>query len=325
MTELVTSFAASPQLNLFAARQQGFGVSGVFSEPERPTAESNALESVLAAADKSEDKPYAAESAPRDAASGGNSGPSRPRIEIKQFDVGLSPSEVVGTQDVLQRFDANGDGRVDLVESDRAALARQKVFTFAGLAAAPVSVDVQSHAELTVEEAPKLARETGAAIAALPTFDEKGLPKKFSDSLLQDPAAKKYFADAALAEGVPAGVADAPKKYYGQGAEVVAGAVAGSAANGSHPVPVKYADRAPVREQAVREDGTGEVKYYDRVPQAEAGENGGDAATGGEKYSEKAQEIAVALHGRSGPAVAAYAQALGEAPVETPVLTVVTA
>lgn len=309
MTEVVTSFAASPQLNLTASRLQGFGVSAVV---QQPTAESNALQSALAASDKAEDKSFASELPGRNSSSANSSsGPSRPRIEIKQFDVGLSAAEVVGTQDVLQRFDANGDGRVDLLESDKAALVRQKVFTFAGLAAAPAKLAVeQPPVALTEAEAPALARETGAAIAALPSFDEAGLPKKFSASLVQDPGAKKFFAETAAAEGTPSGVADAPKKYYGQGAEVVAGTVA-NGNNGA--APVKYADRAPVREQAVSEDGTGEVKYYDRVPQADSSENGGDTASR-EKYSDKAQEIA-----------AAYAAFQGDAPVEAPVVTVVTA
>ncbi|MGE4061955.1 MAG: hypothetical protein AB7E79_01175 [Rhodospirillaceae bacterium] len=309
MTEVVTTYAASPQLNLLAQRQQGFGVSTPSMQAEAPTADINALQSVLAAADKSENNSFAAELPARDASANNNgSGPSRPRVEIKQFDVGLSPSEVVGTQDVLQRFDANGDGRVDTLEADKAALVRQKVFTFAGLAAAPAPVSgEQSRVDLTEAEAPALARETGLAIAALAGESEPGVPKKFSASLVQDPTAKKYFAEAA--EGAPSGTADAPKKYYGQGAEVV---VAGQANNGANP-PVKYADRAPVREQTVSEDGTGEVKYYDRVPQAEAGDTGGDPAAR-EKYSEKAQEIA-----------AAYAALNGDAAPQAPVAATVTA
>src|SRR5687767_6869658 len=98
MTEVVTSLAASSQLNLSAQRLQGFGVSTVVQQPEAPTAEANALQSVLAAADKSEDKSFAAELPARDPSAGSNgSGPSRPRVEIKQFDVGLSAAEVVGT------------------------------------------------------------------------------------------------------------------------------------------------------------------------------------------------------------------------------------
>jgi len=310
MTEVVTSFAASQQLNLLARGQQGFGVYAPVVQPAAPTAESNALQSALAASDKSENKSFAGELPQRDpstnASAGAGTGPSRPRIEIKQFDVGLSPSVVVGTQDVLQRFDANGDGRVDTIEADKAALVRQKVFTFAGLAAAPTAATPeQAGIPITVDNAPQIARETGEAIAALKKFDDAGLPKKYSDSLIQDPAAKKYFAEAAALEGTPSGAADAPKKYYGQGAEVVAG----PATNGAT-APVKYSDRAPVREQTVREDGTGEVKYYDRVPQSESGDRGG-SATGGEKYSEKAQEIA-----------AAYAVTQGEVPVEAPVATV---
>jgi hypothetical protein len=307
MTEMVTSYAASPQLNLLAQRQQAFGFSTLSPQPDAPTAQANALQSALAAADKSDDKSFAADVPARDPSPGNNgSGPSRPRIEIKQFDVGLSAAEVVGTQDVLQRFDANGDGRVDTLEGDKAALVRQKVFTFAGLAAAPAPG--QSRVELTEDAAPALARETGAAIAALSTPDEPGVPKKFSASLVQDPAAKKFFV-AAAADGTASGVADAPKKYYGQGAEVI---VAGQTNNGSNP-PVKYADRAPVKEQTVSEEGTGEVKYYDRVPQTEAGDTGGEPAAR-EKFSDKAQEIA-----------AAYAALQGAVPAEAPVVVVVTA
>ncbi len=315
MTEVVTSYAASPQLNLLAQRQQGFGVSAsAVTQPAAPTAESNALQSALAASDKAEDKSFASELPARDTSSGansGSSGPSRPRVEIKQFDVGLSAAEVVGTQDVLQRFDANGDGRVDTLEADKAALVRQKVFTFAGLAAAPHGApQTPAGPELSEDEAPALARETGAAIAALSTYDEAGLPKKFSASIVQDPGAKKFFSEVAE-QGAPAGVADAPKKYYGQGAEVV---VAGQANNGSNP-PVKYADRAPVKDQSLSEDGTGEVKYYDRVAQTEGGDTGAGAQSEGfGKYSEKAQEIA-----------AAYTALQGEVPAETPVVTVVTA
>ena len=281
MTEVVTSYPAPQQLNLLALGQQDFSVSAPVVQPAAPTEESKALQSALAASDKSENKSFAGELPQRDpstnAGAGAGTGPSRPRIEIKQFDIGLSPSVVVGTQDVLQRFDANGDGRVDTIEADKATLVRQKVFTFAGLAAAPTAA----------------------------TPEQAGLPKKYSASLIQNPAAKMYFAEAAALEGTPSGVADAPKKYYGQGAEVIAG----PATNGAT-APVKYSDRAPVREQTVSEDGTGEVKYYDRVPQSETGENDG-SATGGEKYSDKAQEIA-----------AAYAVAQGDVPAEVPVATV---
>ena len=311
MTEVVTTSAAIPQLNLLASRQQVFGVSAPAPQPEKPTAEANALQSVLAAADKAEPKSFSAELPARDPSAGNGSGPSRPRVEIRRFDVGRSPSEVVGTQDVLQRFDSNGDGRVDSLEGNKAVLVRQDVYTFAGLAAAPATSAIeQSAVTLTEAEAPVLARETGAAIAALASFAAPGVPEKFSASLVQDPGAKKFFAEAAAAEGTPSGVADAPKKYYGQGAEVIAGPVANGNNSGQ---PVKYADRAPAREQAVSEEGTGEVKYYDRVPRTESGENDGGAGTR-EKYSDKAQEIA-----------AAYAALQGETPAEKPAVAIVTA
>lgn len=309
MTEVVTSYAASSQLNLLARGQQGFGVSAPVVQPEAPTSETNALQSALRAVDKAPEQSFKSELPTRDPSANNNgSGPSRPRVELKQFDVGRSPSEVVGTQDVLQRFDTNGDGRVDMTEASKAAMVRQNVFTFSGLAAAPATSTVENmNVDLSEQDAPKLARETGAAIAALPTVDEAGVPKKFSASLIQDPAAKKFFADAAVAEGVPSGVADAPKKYYGQGAEVVAGQRAG----GTTPQPVKYADR----EQALTtEEGTGEAKFYDKVAQAEGGDGAGDPAAGREKYSDKAQEIA-----------AAYSIAQGEKPADAPVVAIVTA
>lgn len=53
------------------------------------------------------------------------------KFEIKDFDVGRRPAEVVGTVDVVQRFDNNLDGRVDQLESQRAARARYSSFTYA--------------------------------------------------------------------------------------------------------------------------------------------------------------------------------------------------
>lgn len=322
MTEVVTSFAAESQLNLLASRQQGFGVSGTVSDPTTPapTVESNALKSALLAADKTESQSFASDTAERDANTGANSGPSRPRVEIKQFDVGPSPSEVVGTPDVLQRFDANRDGRLDMMEGSRAALVRQNVFTFAGLAAAPSPAAPSAIAAdqppppppppISEGEAPALARETGAAIAALGTFDAQGLPKKFAAAEAEAAGAKKYYDNAAAVAGTPSGTTDAPKKYYGQGVEVVAG----QAVNNGSVAPTKYADRVPVREQTVSEEGTGEVKYYDRVPQTESSD-GGDNAPGQQKYHDKALEV-----------LEAYVQAAtDEALADTRIATVITA
>ena len=52
------------------------------------------------------------------------------KIELKDFDVGRRPAEVVGTADVVQRFDNNLDGRVDLLEFQRAARARDTIYTY---------------------------------------------------------------------------------------------------------------------------------------------------------------------------------------------------
>jgi hypothetical protein len=64
------------------------------------------------------------------------SGPSRARIVLRDFDVGKTPAEVVGTRDVVLRFDSNDDGRIDLIESQRSARARDDGASFRGLAAA---------------------------------------------------------------------------------------------------------------------------------------------------------------------------------------------
>jgi len=336
MTEVVTSYAASSQFNLSAHRRQASAVSETNSYPATPTptAEINALQSVLAAADKAESQSFSSSIGQRDAGSGASSGPSRPRVEITRFDVGLSPSEVVGTPDVLLRFDTNGDGRVDMMEASKAAQVRQDVFTFAGLAAAPPAGAVarldtggassvpapvaKINGTLSEYEAPALARETGAALAAVGSFSEVGLPKKFTAAAAEEGAKKFYDAAAAIA-GAPSGTADAPKKYYGQGAEIVAG----QASAGSAPQPVKYSDRAPAREQGVAENGTGETKYYDRVAQAEDSDANGGSFGSGRKYADRAQEIAATLHGKPVPEVSAYTQA--EGPVDVTTGTIVTA
>ena len=140
MTEVVTSDAAS-QLNLLADRQPGFSVehdpavgAGVQVAPQGAPA-INKPERV--ATSHSSDEHSARE---RQQVRAAPSSPSKARIELKRIDFGLTPAEVVGTVDVLQRFDDNGDGRVDLLESHQAQLSRHDGFTFAGLAASPTKL-----------------------------------------------------------------------------------------------------------------------------------------------------------------------------------------
>src|SRR5262249_4222699 len=131
-------------LNLLAQRQQGFGVErkstldGVSSTSQFAPSDSDSFTTIRHTAPQGETAGHH-ESPDQQPAEPRNPGPARARIEIKSFDLGLTPSEVVGTPDVLERFDDDGDGRIGLLDSNKAIQAREKVFTFAGLAAAPHS------------------------------------------------------------------------------------------------------------------------------------------------------------------------------------------
>lgn len=274
MSELVTSASAISQSNLFAARQQVFVVERTDDASGDVAVATNNLRTNTASANRHED------AAPSLAQ---HDGPSRARIEIRSLDLGLTPAEVVGTPDVLQRFDSNGDGRVDLLESDKATLVRQNLFTFAGVGNAA--------GEIEVTAPPVIVSADDAAVAAAVTPDAApGEPKKFFVAATPDgrPAAHQ-FADAreAAAGGTTATVAVA-KKFYGQGTEAVAGA--------AHGAPVRLYDKAALlrAQQAAREDG-GETRLYDKVAQSDAQNR--QHSGGGATLHERARQIAAAVNG----------------------------
>jgi len=273
---LVTSASAISQSNLFAARQQVFVVERTDDAPEAAaTPETNTTINTAASANRHEDA--APSLAHQD-------GPSRARVQIRSLDLGLTPAEVVGTPDVLQRFDSNGDGRVDLLESDKATLVRQNLFTFAGVGNPAGEVEITAPVIVSRDDATTVPAATATEEAA------PGEPKKFFVAATPDgrPAAHK-FADAreAAAGGVTATVAVA-KKFYGQGTEAVAGA--------AHGAPVRLYDKAAVLRQqaAAREDG-GETRLYDKVAQSDVPnrQHSGSGAT----LHERARQIAAAING----------------------------
>jgi hypothetical protein len=296
MTEVVTSSAAASQLNLLAQRQQAFSVerpdlvsAAALAPPEQPQRPAPINEG--ATAGRHDDSPN--RDAPRS-----NPGPSRARVEIHSLDLGLTPSEVVGTVDVLQRFDENGDGRLDLLESGAANLAREKVFTFAGLAVAPVR-GAPPEPEAATVVAGKFQGEAAAATAAEP---------------------KRIYADAAVAAtGAPAARVDVPKRFYGQGVEVVIGPAAVQA-----DTTVRLSDRVVASEQpATTEDGTGEARLHDKVAQTDAG-NAGQQSAGGEsgQLYDRAQLIAAAIQASKKTVVGeAYAGAGASDAAATTVVT----
>ncbi|MEQ9449933.1 MAG: hypothetical protein RLN70_13675 [Rhodospirillaceae bacterium] len=308
MAEVVTYSAAS-QLNLLAHRQQDFAVE------RSPVQDTNAAtEAQQASAIEKAARNAAANSAGQDQAferrqqqkqqeaqpQAANPGPSKPRVELKRIDLGLSASEVVGTPDVLQRFDDNGDGRVDMLESQQVLLSRNNsVTTFAGLAASPARIETKSFApEQPVDASPRPAPPVANPdqhVTAKKFFVSPGQPGGEDAGVA---VSKKFFGAAETASlGAPTDSADAPRKFYGQGAEVVIGQFA-AAHDATPKYYVKGEDaRSP---GAISEDGTGEVKYYDKVAQSDSGRTFGDSTSGESSYYEKAQQAAGSLSGGTG-------------------------
>ncbi len=200
----------------------------------------------------------------------------------------------MGTIDVLQRFDDNGDGRVNLIESQQAQLSRKGDSTFEGLAASPVTPGLRSFAP-DPRETQGSAEPANATKAEHPQVSS--IPGQASEEEAGVDVGKKYFGTEETASlGAPTDTVDAPRKFYGQGAEVVIGQFA--AATDTAP---KYSDKAPTdarSEGAVTEEGTGEFKYYDKAAQSDTEQSFSDAPgeEAGSLY-EKAQQIASALEG----------------------------
>jgi len=263
MSDVVTSTtAAVSQFGLFAPRQQVFVVERDGSAPDDATALNLNPRDALHAPTES------ALETRRDAAleSAQRNGPSRARIEIHSLDMGLTPAEVVGTPDVLQRFDANGDGRVDLSEADKAIQARQQGTTYAGVG--------------------------NPAIAAE--------PKKITVTT-PDGAVQTVVVDAGKA-GTSTATVQVPKRLYGQGAEVAVGPAVTQNAADPNAKPHIVDPKTPAVE-----DGTGEVKLYNKVAQAEQAQAQTDSPPSGEgALFEKARAIAAATNGGKKTVLVAY-------------------
>ena len=298
MSELVTSAAAISQFNLFASRQQVFGIERAADTSEGVAEVDSAKASApnaLTSANRHEDAP---------ASLAVHDGPSRARVDIRSLDLGLTPAEVVGTPDVLQRFDSNGDGRVDLLESDKATLVRQNLFTFAGVG------NAKGEAEAPAPEPAPVIVNSEAATAAVPAEDATpGEPKKFFVPLTPDgrPAGQKIADTAQAATGASTGTVAVAKQFYGQGAEVVAGPVVtrGTPAANLHDKTIALRQHG-----VIREDGTGEKRLYDKVPQSEPQHR--QSGHSGASLHEKARQISAAINGSKKTVlvqVAAYANA----------------
>lgn len=308
MTEVVTNTAASLQQAFAAERpQKPFAVSGSQADTSpnsNPVLKPRGAQapSAVARAPKSDDaqpQPRRQQPDPSQALKAKTSeqvDPNRPsksesaprsdavKVELKDFDVGRRPAEVVGTLDVVQRFDNNADGRVDLLESQRAARARDSVFTYAARGVA--RADGPSVAEEVQRQEAEQSVASSTTQSVTPSSNgnnsseqsgaESAVPKK----IFQDPQVttggpeedgvvpKKLFGSVeAASTGVFSDGAPVEQKFFGEGVEIVRGRFA------SDPeVQQKLFDKADeVTAGRFYEDGSGEEKLYDKVAQSEAG------------------------------------------------------
>ncbi|MEQ9445731.1 MAG: hypothetical protein RJS98_09210 [Rhodospirillaceae bacterium] len=305
MTEVVTDTAASLQQSLVAERQQrAFGVSGGSQENLSQNTASLAVQKGAPAADavvrQSESEQSQSESRrsrqaaqqqqiKRDAPDPADQPrPSRSvsadpvdKIEIKDFDVGRRAAEVVGTADVVQRFDNNLDGRVDLLESQRATRARDTSFTYAARGQAhtdtPTVAEQVQDKEISKSVLTPVAQNAPVNTSTQAQSEsDANIPRKIFNDVQVNSAGteedgvvpKKLFAaediadQGAVTDGVPV-----QQKFFGEGAEVVLGRFATDA-----DVQQKLSEKAEQFETGRFYEGeTGEEKLYDKVAQSEPG------------------------------------------------------
>lgn len=306
MTEVVTNTAASLQQSLVADRQQRpFAVPGGSQETLSQNTASVAAQKSAPAADavvrqsKSEqsqsesrnnqqaaqqqqqikrDRPDPADQ-PRPSRS--VSADPVDKVEIKDFDVGRRAAEVVGTADVVQRFDNNLDGRVDLLESQRATRARDTSFTYAARGQAhtdtPTVAEQVQDKEISESVSAPIPQNTPVNTSTTAQSEsDANIPRKIFNDVQVNSAGteedgavpKKLFAAEEIAEqgavtdGVPV-----QQKFYGEGSEVVLGRFTTDA-----DVQQKLSEKAEQFETGRFYEGeTGEEKLYDKVAQSEPG------------------------------------------------------
>ncbi|MBT4741516.1 MAG: hypothetical protein HOH20_14305 [Rhodospirillaceae bacterium] len=239
-------------------------------------------------------------------ASRSESKPVVDKVEVKDFDLGRSASEIVGTVDAVQRFDNNSDGRVDLLESHRATRARDTSFTYAarGQARAETSNVAEQVQQQEIQQSLAPRAETASQPSVAPsqtTVAEetaKAPLKKFGDpqvvsggSSEEGTVTKKYVAAEEIAsQGGFSDGAPVQQKFFGDGAEVVIGRFAADTDG-----PQKFADKAVAESGRYYEEGSGEQKFYDKVAQSEPGSFAPDQD--GKKYYDSAEDAPATANG----------------------------
>lgn len=340
MTEVVTNTAATLQQTLVAERQQR-AVSASGANQEAVSQQSTPVRPAGALAADAVSRPAKPDQSQADGRRNGQQRTEqkvrrqvpdpvdqvrtsrsetiapKDKIEVKDFDVGRRAAEVVGTVDVVQRFDNNADGRVDLLESQRAVRARDGSSTYAARgqahtesanvaarvqereieqAAAEASAAAQPKAfDAPATPAPPLNTQAAAAgVAAPETQKLYGDAQVVSGGSGEDGLVPKklFAAEEVASQGTFTDGEPVQQKFFGEGVEVVRGRVAGDP-----DVQQKLFDKAEAAETGrFYEDGTGEQKLYDKVAQTEAGRFYEDPA---EKklYDETQQETTAPVPG----------------------------
>ncbi|NKB43228.1 MAG: hypothetical protein GKS03_03010 [Alphaproteobacteria bacterium] len=344
MTEVVTNSAASLQQSLVAGHQpRAIGVSGsnqdTNSQQTAVAARPAGAQSANAVARPSRSDQSQADSQqnqqspskqpikrvvpdPADAvrASRSESKAVVDKVELKDFDLGRSASEVVGTVDAVQRFDNNADGRVDLLESQRATRARDTSFTYAARGQARsetsnVAEQVQ-HQEIQQSLAPRAETASQPAVTPSQTTvaeeTARAPLKKFGDPQVvsggssdEGTVTKKYVAAEEIAsQGGFSDGAPVQQKFFGDGAEVVIGRFASDA-----DAPQKFSDKAVAESGRFYEEGSGEQKFYDKVAQSEPGSFAPEQ--GERKYYDSSQDAPTTANagGDGQPEVSLYDKA----------------
>ena len=297
MTEAVTSLSANLQQYLLAESQQRAASANSSAEVGANLSISSGSPAIASAADasnpSSKNSKYQQDGQPgqKRTADGTMDTPKASKlrgsdeavtIEIRDFDIGRTPAEVVGTADVLARFDDNQNGRVDLLESRRAAKARDSSSTFAarGQAGLESSTVAQGTQEQTVEKSvsDRATSETASVLAgqAGQKEDSGQEPKKiYTDSQLISGGTiddgtvpeKVIDSEAIASQGGFSDGAPVQQKFYGDGAEIVIGRFVANA-DMQQQLSGQMYDSESGR---LYEEGSGEKKLYDKVAQSEPG------------------------------------------------------
>lgn len=224
----------------------------------------------------------------RDRQDQGLTGPSRARIEIRDYEV--APRHAPAARpDIVPSGGAQAGSSTTLVNSlstspvvngqtqaeVEVAIAQQAIQTAAFQSGASLDPNVRN---TRLEAAARVVR--AEASVGHPTFSP----------ITGDGEVKKYADKDLPGQGLVAGGEVVTDKFYGKGSEAVVGQFS------TPDQPQKYADKAAAANAgATFEEDSGEAKYYDKVAQTDTGYSGGDPQSEQKSMYDRAQEVAAGI------------------------------